>query len=74
MKNGRSERIRTFDPLVPNQVRYQAALQPVNRSRILADSHAGANSLEVLSARKPLLSSPVRGSLAQLEEQSALNR
>ena len=24
--NGRSERIRTFDPLVPNEVRYQAAL------------------------------------------------
>lgn len=25
-KNGRSERIRTSDPLVPNEVRYQAAL------------------------------------------------
>ena len=25
---GRGERIRTFDPLVPNQVRYQAALLP----------------------------------------------
>ena len=24
---GRSERIRTFDPLVPNQMRYQAALR-----------------------------------------------
>ena len=24
--NGRSERIRTSDPLVPNEVRYQAAL------------------------------------------------
>ena len=26
--NGRGERIRTFDPLVPNQMRYQAALHP----------------------------------------------
>ena len=26
--NGRGERIRTFDPLVPNQMRYQAALRP----------------------------------------------
>ena len=26
--HGRGERIRTFDPLVPNQVRYQAALLP----------------------------------------------
>ena len=26
--SGRGERIRTFDPLVPNQVRYQAALLP----------------------------------------------
>ncbi len=26
-KNGRSERIRTFDPLVPNQMRYQTALR-----------------------------------------------
>ena len=25
---GRGERIRTFDPLVPNQMRYQAALLP----------------------------------------------
>ena len=24
---GRSERIRTFDPLVPNQMRYQTALR-----------------------------------------------
>ncbi len=27
--NGRSERIRTSDPLIPNQVRYQAALRSV---------------------------------------------
>jgi hypothetical protein len=26
--NGRGERIRTSDPLVPNQVRYQTALRP----------------------------------------------
>jgi hypothetical protein len=29
-KDGRSERIRTFDPLVPNEVRYQAALHSDN--------------------------------------------
>ena len=29
-KNGRSERIRTSDPLVPNEVRYQAALHSAN--------------------------------------------
>ena len=28
MNDGRGERIRTFDPLVPNQMRYQAALRP----------------------------------------------
>ena len=28
LTNGRGERIRTFDPLVPNQMRYQAALRP----------------------------------------------
>ncbi len=27
-KNGRGERIRTSDPLLPKQVRYQAALRP----------------------------------------------
>ena len=26
-RNGRGERIRTFDPLVPNQMRYQTALR-----------------------------------------------
>ena len=25
---GRGDRIRTYDPLVPNQMRYQAALRP----------------------------------------------
>ena len=28
LKNGRGSKIRTYDPLVPNQVRYQAALCP----------------------------------------------
>ncbi len=28
MKNGRGDRIRTYDPLRPRQVRYQAALRP----------------------------------------------
>jgi len=32
--NGRSERIRTFDPLVPNQMRYQTALRS-DKPRIL---------------------------------------
>ena len=31
---GRGERIRTFDPLVPNQMRYQAALRPDKRVTI----------------------------------------
>ena len=31
MYSGRGERIRTFDPLVPNQMRYQAALRPDRR-------------------------------------------
>ncbi len=28
MFDGRGDRIRTYDPLVPNQMRYQAALLP----------------------------------------------
>ena len=28
MKDGRNDRIRTYDPLVPNQVLYQAELLP----------------------------------------------
>lgn len=32
---GRSERIRTFDPLIPNQMRYQAALRS-DESKILS--------------------------------------
>ena len=33
--NGRGDRIRTYDPLVPNQVRYQTAPLP-DRSKIKA--------------------------------------
>ena len=28
LSNGRGDRIRTYDPLVPNQMRYQTALRP----------------------------------------------
>lgn len=31
---GRAERIRTSDPLLPKQVRYQAALQPDRDARV----------------------------------------
>ncbi len=34
---GRSDRIRTYDPLIPNQMRYQAALRSEER-RIIAGS------------------------------------
>ncbi len=33
---GRAERIRTSDPLLPKQVRYQAALQPDRDGRDIA--------------------------------------
>ena len=33
--SGRSDRIRTYDPLIPNQMRYQAALRS-EQSEILA--------------------------------------
>ena len=33
LDNGREDRIRTCDPLVPNQVLYQAELLPVNMAR-----------------------------------------
>jgi hypothetical protein len=32
-KNGREDRIRTCDPLLPKQMRYQAALLPVSMAR-----------------------------------------
>ena len=44
---GRSERIRTFDPLVPNQMRYQAALRSdpriVNAVAAVFERHPCAN-------------------------------
>ena len=42
-KNGRSDRIRTYDPLIPNQVRYQAALH----------SEAGKSIRFTTTSRKP---------------------
>ena len=38
--NGRGERIRTSDPLVPNQVRYQTALRPEHVLRWDIDARA----------------------------------
>ncbi len=40
--NGRGERIRTFDLLVPNEARYQAALHPAQlQDEIIADFRDG---------------------------------
>ncbi len=43
--NGRGERIRTSDPLLPKQVRYQAALRPEPvlpaRARLTSQPHMG---------------------------------
>ncbi len=33
LSDGRSDRIRTYDPLVPNEVRYQAALHSDDEQR-----------------------------------------
>jgi hypothetical protein len=35
-KTGRSDRIRTYDPLVPNKVRYQAALHSETSVGVIA--------------------------------------
>ena len=44
IKNGRSSRIRTCDPLVPSQVRYQTALCPViNYFAIIANPVVDVN-------------------------------
>ena len=65
-KNGRSSRIRTCDPLVPSQVRYQTALCPViNYLLIIANPVVDVNhyfcwvllSYEYLSATKIIISS-----------------
>ena len=42
-ENGRGERIRTSDPLVPNQVRYQTALRPENCFAIMSSIRRGAH-------------------------------
>lgn len=66
IKNGRSSRIRTCDPLVPSQVRYQTALCPViNYLLIIANPVVDVNhyfcrvllSCEYLSATKIIISS-----------------
>lgn len=52
MKNGRGDRIRTCDPLLPKQMRYQAALlpDPARQGRIpggfLRDGLVGPEGLE----------------------------
>ena len=65
IKNGRSSRIRTCDPLVPSQVRYQTALCPViNYFAIIANPVVDVNhyfcwvllSCEYLSATKIIIS------------------
>ena len=38
-EDGRSDRIRTYDPLVPNQMRYQTALRS-EASIVAADVHS----------------------------------
>src|SRR3546814_4349279 len=40
-KNGRGDRIRTCDPLLPKQMRYQAALLPDHRVKMLLRPAAG---------------------------------
>ncbi len=47
--NGRGERIRTSDPLVPNQVRYQTALRP-ELLNLLEDVGAGQRPYEASGA------------------------
>jgi hypothetical protein len=48
---GRSERIRTFDPLIPNQMRYQAALRS-DKPQIIAFSRAIRNQKGGNTARR----------------------
>jgi hypothetical protein len=38
---GRSDRIRTYDPLIPNQMRYQAALRSAKRVIVRRDDVRG---------------------------------
>jgi hypothetical protein len=39
-KNGRSERIRTSDPLLPKQVRYQTALHSDNLGQLIVTAYS----------------------------------
>ena len=49
---GRGEKIRTSDPLRPRQVRYQAALRPVN-NRVITTHEV--HEIKVLSANQSML-------------------
>lgn len=39
-RNGRGDRIRTYDFLVPNQAHYQAVLHPANRGHVVSPESA----------------------------------
>ena len=45
--NGRDDRIRTCDPLVPSEVRYQAALHPERGLAISANSNLPTTNFKV---------------------------
>ena len=49
IKNGRDDRIRTCDPLVPNQVHYQAVLHPDNYKLNGAPDRSRTHSLLIRS-------------------------
>ena len=49
-ENGRGDRIRTCDPLVPNQMRYQTALLPEAEAGIYVNNEVAVKALERLSA------------------------
>jgi hypothetical protein len=68
MGGGRNERIRTSDPLVPNEVRYQAALHsvlyiyfiqlaPPKKEPAQATMFAALGSIRTTQSRNPLLHS-----------------
>ena len=61
-KNGRDGRIRTYDPLLPKQMRYQAALRPEeqNYSRLLTIT-SKTTTLRVLHALKKVRHDPQFG-------------
>ena len=51
LENGRGERIRTSDPLLPKQVRYQAALQPDRKTGDYTAWRAFASGIWAVSRR-----------------------